>query len=76
MLRKLLKRMLFKKNPIIETDLAQEIYNKASDEERKLENEVQEIERKLATDYGKDDCFAQLVDQCFEYKDIEYVCVA
>ncbi|KAI8605141.1 glucosidase II beta subunit-like-domain-containing protein [Dissophora ornata] len=55
-----------------EINLAQDTYNKASDEERKLENDVQEIERKLATDYGKDDCFAQLVDQCFEYKDIEY----
>ncbi|KAG0264317.1 hypothetical protein BG011_007065 [Mortierella polycephala] len=55
-----------------ELESAQEIYNKVSDEERRITNEVQELERKLKMDYGKDETFAQLADQCFELKDIEY----
>ncbi|KAF9194871.1 hypothetical protein BGZ51_007091 [Haplosporangium sp. Z 767] len=54
-----------------ELESAQEAYNKVSDEERKIMNEVQELERKLKTDYGKDETFAQLADQCFEFKDID-----
>ncbi|KAG0367302.1 glucosidase II beta subunit-like-domain-containing protein [Gamsiella multidivaricata] len=55
-----------------ETERIQEAYNKASEEERKIEEEIKAIERKLEMDFGKDETFAQLVDQCFEYKDIEY----
>ncbi|KAF9383603.1 hypothetical protein CPB97_006337 [Podila verticillata] len=53
-------------------EIAQDAYNKASAEERRIENEIQDVERKLAMDYGKDERFAQLVDQCFEFKEIEY----
>ncbi|KAG0021560.1 hypothetical protein BGZ81_008880 [Podila clonocystis] len=53
-------------------EVAQEVYNKASAEERRIESDIQDAERKLAMDYGKDERFAQLVDQCFEFKEIEY----
>ncbi|KAG0361515.1 hypothetical protein BG005_008105 [Podila minutissima] len=56
-----------------EKEVAQEAYNKASAEERRIESEIQDVERKLAMDYGKDERFAQLVDQCFEFKEIEYI---
>ncbi|KAG0327020.1 hypothetical protein BG000_001166 [Podila horticola] len=55
-----------------EKEVAQEAYDKASAEERRIESEIQDVERKLAMDYGKDERFAQLVDQCFEFKEIEY----
>lgn len=58
---------------LVEKEVAQEAYNKASAEERRIESEIQDVERKLAMDYGKDERFAQLVDQCFEFKEIEYV---
>ncbi|KAG0091464.1 hypothetical protein BGZ93_008816 [Podila epicladia] len=52
-------------------EVAQEAYNKASAEQRRIESEIQDVDRKLAMDYGKDERFAQLVDQCFEFKEIE-----
>ncbi|KAF9954124.1 hypothetical protein BGZ72_004887 [Mortierella alpina] len=55
-----------------EWERTQEAYNKASEAERKLQSEIQDLERKLGMDYGKDETFAQLVDKCFEYKDMEY----
>ncbi|KAF9951580.1 hypothetical protein BGZ72_006938 [Mortierella alpina] len=54
------------------TDLAQVEYDKASDEERQVQDTIREIERKLDIDLGDDESFAQLLDQCFEFKDIEY----
>ncbi|KAF9106152.1 hypothetical protein BGX27_009278 [Mortierella sp. AM989] len=55
--------------PKSELERAQELYRKASEEEKKVKDEISDIERKLGTDYGKDEAFAQLVDQCFEYKE-------
>ncbi|KAF9081189.1 hypothetical protein BGX23_001160 [Mortierella sp. AD031] len=55
-----------------EVELAQEAYNKASEEERKSLNEIQKLEKKVQTDYGRDEAFAKLVDQCIEFKEIEY----
>ncbi|KAF8975626.1 hypothetical protein BGZ46_008980 [Entomortierella lignicola] len=57
--------------PKSELELAQESYRKASDEERKAKDEIADVEKKIETDYGKDEAFAQLVDQCFEYKDAD-----
>ncbi|KAG0002387.1 hypothetical protein BGZ65_002680, partial [Modicella reniformis] len=51
---------------------AQEAYDKASEEERKVQREIEDTERKLGMDYGKDETFAQLVDECLDYKDVEY----
>ncbi|CAO3571515.1 unnamed protein product [Mortierella alpina] len=55
-----------------EWERTQEAYGKASEAERKLQSEIQDLERKLSMDYGKDETFAQLVDKCFEHKDMEY----
>lgn len=57
----------------IEVEIAQEAYNKASEEERKSLEEIQKLEKKVNTDYGPDEAFAKLVDQCIEFKEIEYV---
>ncbi|CAO3573373.1 unnamed protein product [Mortierella alpina] len=54
------------------TDLAQAEYDKASEEETQTRDTIREIERKLDIDLGDDETFAQLLDQCFEFKDIEY----
>ncbi|GJJ73591.1 protein kinase C substrate 80K-H [Entomortierella parvispora] len=53
-------------------ELAQEAYNNASDEERRIQQEIEDVNRKMKVDYGKDESFAKLVDQCFEFKDREY----
>ncbi|KAG0298332.1 hypothetical protein BGZ98_000232 [Dissophora globulifera] len=55
-----------------ELDRTSDAYNKALDEDRKLDHEIQDIERKIGIDYGKDESFAQLAGQCFQFKDIEY----
>ncbi|KAG0275980.1 hypothetical protein BGZ95_008153 [Linnemannia exigua] len=55
-----------------EVEIAQEAYNKASEEERKSLDEIQKLEKKVQTDYGPDEAFAKLVDQCIEFKDHEY----
>ncbi|KAF9580464.1 hypothetical protein BGW38_002884 [Lunasporangiospora selenospora] len=54
-----------------ETELAQEKHNTALSADTDLQNEIRDIERKLAVDYGKDETFAHFVDKCFEYKDHE-----
>ncbi|KAF9935479.1 hypothetical protein BGZ65_003363 [Modicella reniformis] len=55
-----------------ETSQAQTEYDTASNEESKVSNRIQDINRKLEVDVGPDEAFAQLIDQCFEYKDTEY----
>ncbi|KAF9964202.1 hypothetical protein BGZ70_006784 [Mortierella alpina] len=55
-----------------EWERTQEAHGKASEAERKLQSEIQDLEQKLSMDYGKDETFAQLVEKCFEYKDMEY----
>ncbi|KAF9135088.1 hypothetical protein BGW39_004720 [Mortierella sp. 14UC] len=55
-----------------EVEIAQDAYNKASEEERKSLDEIQKLEKKVQTDYGPDEAFAKLVDQCMEFKDHEY----
>ncbi|KAG0047515.1 hypothetical protein BGZ83_007437 [Gryganskiella cystojenkinii] len=52
-------------------DLAQQDSNSASDEERDVADRIQEIERKQGVDFGKDDTFVKMLDECFEFKDIE-----
>ncbi|ORZ19163.1 glucosidase II beta subunit-like-domain-containing protein [Lobosporangium transversale] len=55
-----------------EIESTQETYNKASEDERKIKEEIEAIERKLRMNYGPDEAFAKLVDQCFDYIDTEY----
>jgi len=52
--------------------LAQEAYNDASEEERQIQKDIEDVNRKMKVDYGKDESFAKLVDQCFEFRDREY----
>ncbi|KAK3843673.1 MAG: glucosidase II beta subunit-like-domain-containing protein [Linnemannia gamsii] len=54
------------------TDLAQNAYNDAAEKESKVQDGIQDIERKLSMDLGHDETFAQFVDNCFDYKDTEY----
>ncbi|KAG0237465.1 hypothetical protein BGX31_003590 [Mortierella sp. GBA43] len=54
-----------------ETDKAQGEYDAASDEETSAKDRIQEIETKLNVDFGPDEAFAQLLDECFDYNDID-----
>ncbi len=56
---------------MVDWERTQEEHGKASEAERKAQSEIQDMERKLGMDYGKDETFAQLADKCFEYKDME-----
>uniref|UniRef100_A0A6M2CRA8 Glucosidase 2 subunit beta n=1 Tax=Rhipicephalus microplus TaxID=6941 RepID=A0A6M2CRA8_RHIMP len=51
---------------------ARDEYTEADSNVRKLESEIKTLEQSLDTDYGPDDEFAALRDQCFEYTDREY----
>ncbi|KAF9901996.1 hypothetical protein EC991_005433 [Linnemannia zychae] len=55
-----------------ETDLAQDAFNDAAEKESKVQDGIRDIERKLGMDLGHDETFAQLVDECFDFKDTEY----
>ena len=48
-----------------EFDQADRAYNDAN-------REIQDLERYLSKDFGPDDTFAPLANQCFEYNDLEY----
>lgn len=62
---------IFKPHINVELIRAQEAHDKASEEDRRLQKEIEDTNRKLGMDYGKDEAFAQLADQCFDYKDAE-----
>ncbi|KAG0234419.1 hypothetical protein BGW42_006629 [Actinomortierella wolfii] len=55
-----------------ELEEAQESYNYAVAAESKVKDEIRNIERKLQIDLGKDEEFAKLLDQCFDFKTVEY----
>ncbi|KAF9436462.1 hypothetical protein BGZ76_003923 [Entomortierella beljakovae] len=55
-----------------ELDLAQAAHDTASDEESSTKDRISDIERKMQVDFGPDETFAKLLDQCFEFKDAEY----
>ncbi|KAH6941137.1 hypothetical protein HPB50_014300 [Hyalomma asiaticum] len=51
---------------------ARDEYTEADSKVRKLESEIRTLEQSLDTDYGPDDEYAALRDQCFEFTDREY----
>ncbi|KAF9206651.1 hypothetical protein BGZ49_002060 [Haplosporangium sp. Z 27] len=54
------------------TDRAQADYDAASNEGSNIKDRISDIERKLQVDFGPDETFAKLFDQCFDFKDSEY----
>ncbi|KAF9928556.1 hypothetical protein FBU30_002294 [Linnemannia zychae] len=54
-----------------EVDAAQEAFNEASGKESKIQDRIRDIERKLSMDFGPDETFASLVDNCFDFKDVD-----
>ncbi|KAF9969695.1 hypothetical protein BGZ73_007811 [Actinomortierella ambigua] len=50
----------------------QEAHNNAIAAESDIKIELDKIEHKLKLDLGKDEEFSKLVDQCFDYKTVEY----
>ncbi|KAG0256346.1 hypothetical protein BG011_004615 [Mortierella polycephala] len=54
-----------------ESDMAQAEFDRATDEEVKVQNTIKDIERKLNIDFSLDETFAELLDQCFDFKDAD-----
>lgn len=54
-------------------DAAQSAFDEASDRQKQVQDGIRDIENKMKADLGKDEAFAKLFDQCFDFKDIEYV---
>ncbi|KAF9299531.1 hypothetical protein BGZ74_008889 [Mortierella antarctica] len=53
-------------------DVAQSAFDEASDRRTQVQDGIRDIENKLKADLGKDETFAKLFDECFDFKDIEY----
>lgn len=53
-------------------DKARKEYQEARDKKQQLEREVQEAEKFLEMDFGKNNEFISLYEQCYEYTDREY----
>ncbi|XP_077549826.1 glucosidase 2 subunit beta isoform X2 [Haemaphysalis longicornis] len=51
---------------------ARDEFNEADTKVRDLESEISKLEKSLETDYGPEDAYAALREQCFEYTDREY----
>ncbi|KAG0342275.1 hypothetical protein BG000_005790 [Podila horticola] len=55
-----------------DTDAAQSAFDEASDRRTQVQDGIRDIENKMKADLGKDEAFAKLFDECFDFKDIEY----
>ncbi|KAF9419746.1 hypothetical protein BGZ94_009317 [Podila epigama] len=55
-----------------DVDDAQAAFDDASVRQKNVQEAIKNIEKKMVMDLGKDQAFAKLLDQCFDYKDIEY----
>ena len=53
-------------------DAARAEYNTANDNYNDLNRDIQDLEKYLSKDFGTDDTFAPLANQCFEFNDLEY----
>lgn len=53
--------------------VARENYQTAERSASELQSEIRRLEEKLDRDYGTEQEFASLEDECFEYTDLEYV---
>ncbi|XP_075528577.1 glucosidase 2 subunit beta-like isoform X2 [Dermacentor variabilis] len=51
---------------------ARDEFTEADTKVRNLESEIRKLEQSLDTDYGPDDAYAALREQCFEFTDREY----
>ncbi|ORY00840.1 hypothetical protein K493DRAFT_256088 [Basidiobolus meristosporus CBS 931.73] len=51
---------------------AREAYEKEDREKSEVEGKIQDLERKLGLDFGLEEEFAELADQCFDYNTGEY----
>lgn len=54
-------------------DAAQSAFDQASDRQKQVQDGIRDIENKMKADLGKDEAFSKLFDQCFDFKEIEYV---
>ena len=54
-------------------DKAQQKLEEAESRKRDVDGKIAEIDRYLGTNFGADDQFSPLYEQCFEYTDREYV---
>ncbi|XP_064476387.1 glucosidase 2 subunit beta-like [Ornithodoros turicata] len=57
---------------IDEAKAAREQFSSADEKFRNVENEIRRLEGVLGTDFGPEEEFASLKDQCFEFTDREY----
>ncbi|KAF9325374.1 hypothetical protein BG006_011144 [Podila minutissima] len=55
-----------------DADVAQSAFDEASDRRTQVQDGIRDIENKMKADLGKDEAFAKLFDECFDFKDIEY----
>ncbi|GJJ68775.1 protein kinase C substrate 80K-H [Entomortierella parvispora] len=53
-------------------DEKQSAFDSASEEQRVVEEKIRDIEKKQRVDFGPDGTFVRMMDECFEFKDIEY----
>ena len=49
----------------------QSTFDMASDEEREVGDKIKDIEKKQRVDFGPDGTFVRMMDECFEFKEIE-----
>lgn len=58
---------------IDEANGARERFQEAEKAANDLQSEIRQLEEKLDRDYGPEEEFASLDDECFEYADLEYI---
>ncbi|EDV22330.1 Glucosidase 2 subunit beta [Trichoplax sp. H2] len=60
------------KNLVAVADKARQEYKAAEDNKNNMENEIQEIEKVLGSDFGSEEEFAYLRGKCYQFTDREY----